>query len=62
MKFAISNDTFPVGEPVAPLLVAERFCGETGGQNQLGLEEQDGREDRLVEKNKPFEPVSRKPE
>jgi len=62
LKLAISNDTVPLGDPVAPLLVAERFkVGE--GQNQLELGAgQDASELRLVEKNRPFEPVSITPE
>ncbi len=63
LKLAISNDTVPLrgGEPVAAVFVAERFCVKEG-QNQLGLEEQDGSELKLVEKNRPFEPVSMTPE
>ena len=60
-KLATWNGTVPLGEPVAPMLVAERFTADEGqNQSELG-EAQSGR--RVAEgggKNSPFVPVSMK--
>ena len=56
---AIWNETTPLGEPDAPVFVAERLTVEEGqNQPELGAG-QFGR--RVVEKNRPFEPLSMKP-